>query len=440
MSVPRPSRTTAIVLLGVVCLLSTGIVVVEYVHSEVDGTAGTVIHEQANRPYEQRDSIAPTANGTTVITAQKFRRNFIVAFAPDGRVRYFNDSLDRYHDVDPVPGDNHTVEFIGAVYDGDTTYQLLQRVNLTTGTTETVYRYAIPRTDASHRWHDVDRIDNDTVIVADIARDAVAVVNTTSGERSYEWPAQAAYSPSTGGDFRTDWTHINDIEVLPDGRYMASLRNHDTVVFIDPGKGIDRSWTLGADDDHRTLYEQHNPDYISSAVGQPAVLVADSENNRIVEYRRVNGSWVQSWTWRDKPMQWPRDADRLPNGHTLIGDTHSSRVIEIDEDGDIVWQVKGLPSYDVERLGTGDESQGGRSAAELELGDRTVASKRDGLVGRSFGRTVVGLVPNKLQNTISFVTPLWLSAIGQVAAAISLVSGFFLFGIGLIRGYRRHRR
>jgi hypothetical protein len=36
-------------------------------------------------------------------------------------------------------------------------------------------------------------------------------------------------------------------------------------------------------------------------------------------------------------LGWPRDADRLPNGNTLITDSRHSRVIEIDPGGRVVW-------------------------------------------------------------------------------------------------------
>jgi hypothetical protein len=419
------------VALAAALLLSVGVVGGEFVAKELDPTAGDVVESQAALPYDERRAVAPESNGTTVVTVQKFRRNFVVAFAPDGRVLYFDDSLDRYHDVDPVPGGRHTVEFVGAEYDGETTHQIVRRVNLTTGATTDVYRHAVPRTDRPHRWHDVDRLDADRLLVADIRRDAVFVVDTATGERTYTWPAQADFDERSGGPFPRDWTHLNDVERLPDGRYMASLRNQDAVVFVEPGRGVDPSWTLGADGAHRTLYEQHNPDYLPGT-DAPAVLVADSQNGRVVEYRRENGSWTRTWSWSDGRMAWPRDADRLPNGHTLVGDTNGGRVLEVDESGDVVWQVRGLPSYDVERLGTGDESAGGPTAERLDLAGRPEAGT-DAAAGRP------EVVPERVANTVAFVAPLWLSPGGRAAAVLGLVSGLALGGLRLGRWLRRHR-
>jgi len=40
-----------------------------------------------------------------------------------------------------------------------------------------------------------------------------------------------------------------------------------------------------------------------------------------------------------KAENWPFTAIRLANGHTVIGCTHGNKVIEVDGQGDIVWQV-----------------------------------------------------------------------------------------------------
>lgn len=431
-----PRLRVAVLVCCVVAALSAGIVAVEFADAELNPSVGAAAAEQADLPYADRDPIAPPADGTTVVTTQKFRHNFIVAFDPEGRVLYFDDSLDRYHDVDPAPNGTHTVEFVGAAYDGDTTHEVVRRVNLTTGETTDVYRHAVARTDRPHRWHDVDRVDADALAVADIARDSIFVVDTDTRERTYEWPAQAAYDLDSGGAFPRDWTHVNDVEHLPDGRYMVSLRNQDSVVFVEPGSGLDPEWTLGADDDYRVLNEQHNPDYIP-ADGRPAVLVADSQNDRIVEYRRAEGSWVRTWTWTDDGMAWPRDADRLPNGHTLVGDTNSGRVLEVDADGEVVWSVDGLGVYDAERLGTG----GGDPAPADRLG---LTSRSPASVDRDAGLrdAVLGLAPPVVRNSVGFVAPLWLSTVGRVAAVVAVASGtlaaLLAAGHRLLR-YRRER-
>jgi len=197
---------------------------------------------------------------------------------------------------------------------------------------------------------------------------SVRVLNVSSGETTWEWSATNIYDHD-GEQRPQDWTHVNDVEVLDDGSFMLSMRNQDEVVFVRPGEGYLPNRTLGADGDHSILYEQHNPDFIPAENGGPAVLVGDSENNR-VDATWDEGRWERTWGWRDATMQWPRDADRLPNGHTLVVDSNGDRLLELDRDGEVLWSVDvGMP-YDAERLGTGDESTGGPA---LSTGGRVAA-------------------------------------------------------------------
>ena len=137
--------------------------------------------------------------------------------------------------------------------------------------------------------------------------------------------------------------------------------------------GVVENWTLGSDDDHDTLYEQHNPDYIPAERGGPAIVLADSENDRVTEFQReggagADGEWERAWTWSDDRLEWPRDADRLPNGNTLVTDTDGGRVLEVAPNGSVVWSVGVRGGYDAERLGTGDESAGGPAMSATTAG------------------------------------------------------------------------
>ncbi|WP_459194658.1 aryl-sulfate sulfotransferase [Halosimplex sp. J119] len=327
----------------------------------------------------------------------------LVAFDREGDVAYYDDSYRVYFDVDPVEGTDYTVEYLASKHrDGEAcanvstercTYNVFTRVNMSTGEEREVYGEVTPRI-YSARWHDVDRINDTHVAVADILRDSVRVVNTTTDETVWEWNASSHFDADVGGA-EGDWTHINDVEVLDDGRFMVSVRNMDRVVFVEPGEGVDANWTLGEEDDYDILYEQHNPDYIPPERGGPAITVADSENSRVLEFQRVDpdtgntttgpdGEWRRSWGWRDSRVQWPRDVDRLPGGNSLIVDTHGDRIAEIAPDGSVNWSLTvGMP-YDVERLGTGDESAGGHSM-------RSIRAARGTTEGGSGARSGVGV-------------------------------------------------
>lgn len=409
-------------------VISTGVIFIDFAGgSSNEQTADATLEQQSQLPFSERKQVVQSNKNTTVISDHPGNR--LIAFAPDGRLLYYNDTFDRYHDVDPIANGSSTVEVVGVEYlDLDTTRQFVQRINLTTGNSEIVYTHIVPRTGGPHRWHDVDRLGPHRLVVADIYRDSVFIVNTTTEERVYEWHAQDNYPLSGGGSWPSDWTHLNDVEALADGRIMISLRNQDQVIFIQPGEGLIEDWTLGAESEYSTLYEQHNPDYIPKERGGPAVIVADSQNNRVVEYQRTNDSWQRSWQWSDTEMQWPRDADRLPNGHTLISDSNSGRILEINESGDIVWKITGVSNYEAERLGTGDESSGGSSAATLDLASQ---GTRDAKTSQF--KSIVGLIKNflrsilpaKVINAALIVIPSWMSpqSIGAVVSII-LTGGF----------------
>jgi len=264
------------------------------------------------------------------------------------------------------------------------------------------------------------------------------MVNTTTGEKIWQWNVSEEFDSDSGGVYPDDWTHLNDVEYLDDGRVMANLRNQDQVVFIEPGEGLRENWTLGSDDDHEVLYEQHNADYIPADRGGPAVVVADSENSRIVEYQRVDGSWKLSWLWEDTRLQWPRDADRLPNGNTLIVDSHGQRLLEVNETGAVIAKRDFKQGgYDAERLGTGDESAGGYSIQYLLADGRNgttpgangtppgevtayVQSGCDGALDclRGFA---TDLTPSLLLNGALYVLPHWVTPLGGVAVLLQAV-------------------
>lgn len=388
------------------------------------------------------DTIAEESTGTTIVTTQgsipsvelpssaiSEPNGAIYAIGPSGNMIYKNDTYHAYFDVDPVSNANASVTYVAHEYvpkkDCGTKFPCyirhVQTVNVTTGDVRSVYSSKVsgPANGNAGRWHDVDRYDEDKILVADIEEDSVAILNTTSGVIEWEWRAENAFPVTSGGEYTQDWTHINDVELLPDGRIMADLRNQDAVVFLTPGTGLQQNWTLGSDDNHEILFAQHNPDYIPEANGGPSVVIPDSRNDRIVEYQRINGTWEQSWIWQDTQMNWPRDADRLPNGHTLVTDSGSNRVFEINEGGEIIWSITADNPYEAERLETGDESRGGESAAQLNLESRTI----DPEVRVGFGSMIKSLVPEPIVNAIIFVKPIWmgLSHIGFSIAILGVL-------------------
>ena len=235
------------------------------------------------------------------------------------------------------------------------------------------------RFENAYDTHDVDLINGDELLMNDMSQDGedrVLVYNLTREEVVWEYyfaNHTDAFPRSGGGEFGGDWTHNNDVEQIRDGVIMVSVRNFDKVVAIDR-ETKELRWTLGEDDNTSILHEQHNPDYLESEDGDPTVLVADSLNDRVVEYEREGDSWNRTWVVSGGGLSEPRDADRLPNGNTLIADRRAHRIVEVTPDGEIVWEVYApYQPYDVERIGTGDESTG-PTMADVGAGGAVEAS------------------------------------------------------------------
>lgn len=374
----------------------------------VIGLVAAGIHEDPEREFSNATTIS---NGTVIVTHEPGN---LFIYSSAGSVQYRNTTYDQYNDIDEINGTNSLV-YVASDHrrtqhcpDKKTrcTTVVIEKLNLSSLETTRVYS----QTNAGHRargWHDVDRINESTYVVADIFEDRVFVLNTTTGIRTWTWNAQSWFPLSGGGAYPGDWTHINDVEILPDGRFMVSVRNQDQVVFLNRS-GVEQQWTLGSDDRHEIVSGQHNPDYIPASRGGPAAIVADSGNNRIIEYQRQNNTWTKSWVWTDSQMIWPRDADRLPNNHTLITDTNGDRVLETNENGTIVWKVAIDGAYEAERLNTGDESAGGYSATAADLRPHSQANAGSGLSKNHLLILLKRLVPQPVVSGLTYILPEWM--------------------------------
>ena len=244
--------------------------------------------------------------------------------------------------------------------------------------------YAFPvRSKTDSEVHDVEELSPGEFLVADMDRERLVVVE--DGEEAWTWNASSFYDPPEDPT-RRDWLHINDVDAVDDGRYLVSVRNANQLLVVERGQGVvevineddggsDGSCQVLDDElvdsdgdgdircgDPAILDHQHNPQWLDEG----AVLVADSGNDRIGELHRneTTGEWEPAWTLERAErlaLQWPRDADRLANGHTLVTDTRNSRLLEVAPNGTVVWshRTPGIP-YEAERLPDGERVGGER--------------------------------------------------------------------------------
>jgi len=267
---------------------------------------------------------------------------------------------------------------------------------------EPVWSHRMP---GVHDTHNVNLLSDRRLLVANmreyengVSDDRLYIEAAESGEREWEWPFREHYPNDTDGGFDGDWTHVNDVNLVgEDERYvLTSPRNFDQVVLVDR-ETDDVVMRLGADGDHETLFEQHNPEYLEREDGTPVILVADSENDRVVEYERDCGDadprlgagtppedceWDR--VWAVDGFNWPRDADRLPDGNTLVVDTLNHRVVEITPEGEVVWEFYAAwAPYDAER---GEEGANGPTMADRGTGGTyTVSGGADGGPASQYG-------------------------------------------------------
>ncbi|WP_227356853.1 ArsR family transcriptional regulator [Haladaptatus salinisoli] len=438
---PRPWIVRGVVLLLVVALLAPSAV-----------SAITYDQEESNL---QRGTIESPANGTTVISVQGFhfqgkgnkkKPARLVAVGPKGNVEWVHNGSKEgatwFYDVDPLPNGNL---FVVSTQRGGT---LVYEYN--PETKEKVWKQFLE----IHDTHDVDLINNGTqLLVANMRAynettgqndDSIYVYDLEKDKIVWRWYFRNYYEKSAGMDEYTgDWTHVNDVDKIGPGKYMADPRNMDEVLVIDrETKNV--TVKLGEDgSNHDILYEQHNPDYLESESGNPTILVADSHNHRVVEYAKRGGSWEKTWQMgSSEKFTWPRDADRLPNGNTLIVDSSNHRVLEVTPKGKIVWEFYSpwLP-YDAERIAHGGGSNGptmadlgvtgeyqvhGSANIDPGTGDSVKMSVllADAFSGTSF-EDEMRQYGEQWDQVTPFIRPIWMSEYAFIAAlfAILLVLG-----------------
>ncbi|WP_276258245.1 aryl-sulfate sulfotransferase [Haloglomus litoreum] len=304
-----------------------------------------------------------------------------------------------------------------------------------------------------HDTHDADLINGDQLLIANmrayedgVSNDRILVYDRGNDTVVWDWTFNEHYPNSTDGGFNPDWTHVNDVDKVGDGRYLASPRNFDQVILVN--RSTDEiEYQLGSDGNHSRLFEQHNPDFWVDEQGDPTVLVADSENDRVVEFTYEDGRWQEVWSVGG--FNWPRDADRLPNGNTLVTDSLNHRAVEITPEGEVVWEVYAAwAPYDAERgapgsngpsmtamdAGGSHEVRGGagEGPASQETFPDWLRRSTDGTPLAAFGEEVA----DRYQHVTPFLRPVWMSswALLGVFLSIPLLLGW---GVGEVIYQRR---
>lgn len=144
-----------------------------------------------------------------------------------------------------------------------------------------------------------------------------------------------------------DWTHSNTVVYREEeSAVYLNTRHLDRMIKIDYPSG-NVLWSMGAGGDfgEGLLYHAHDPQFLDNG----NVLFFDNGNHREpIEYSRaVEIAFDPDLGWAEEAWQWPStpifydssmgDANRLPNGNTLITSPHHGTVYEVTPSGQIAW-------------------------------------------------------------------------------------------------------
>jgi hypothetical protein len=169
---------------------------------------------------------------------------------------------------------------------------------------------------------------------------------TTEGKVVWQWRSWDHLDPeehpmTAVQDDRDVWTVANGVSEMPDGNLLLSFRDISTVVMINRATGA-VYWELGAP----PLAGQHAPHLLANG----NVLLFDNGPHRLdhsFPFSRVleidPATKAIVWKYQEARVAdffSPRlsNAQRLPNGNTLINEGWFGRFFEVTRDGGVVWE------------------------------------------------------------------------------------------------------
>ena len=168
---------------------------------------------------------------------------------------------------------------------------------------------------------------------------------TTNGKILWEWRSWDHLDPETDRitpqDRRDEWTHGNTVAEIQDNNIVVSFRHISTVAIINrhSGKII---WKLGPP----LLAQQHAPTPLPNG----NLLIFDNgvhrqdypaPFSRVIEVDPATKQIV--WSYAEaRPIDffspYISNAQRLPNGNTLICEGSFGRIFEVTVEGEVVWE------------------------------------------------------------------------------------------------------
>jgi arylsulfotransferase ASST len=169
---------------------------------------------------------------------------------------------------------------------------------------------------------------------------------TKDGRTVWEWRSWEHLDPARDvitavQDERAEWMHGNGLNEHPDGNFLVSFRNISTIIKVERSTGR-ILWKLGAP----PLSGSHAPTPLANG----NILIFDNGPHRLdqsMPFSRVievNPATNEiAWKYQEPTAMnfySPRisNAQRLPNGNTLINEGSFGRFFEVTSEGEVVWE------------------------------------------------------------------------------------------------------
>ena len=272
-----------------------------------------------------------------------------------GRIREFDWEGEVVWELEPTP------EGLRAESHSGTTGGILA-IRLDNGNTIAVHKEPVP-------WKYMRKIkDPARRNRADYNGDCLREV-TPNGEAVWEWRTYEHIDMNCYLDIdpSQNWTHFNSVQALPENRWydggdvrfrpgnlLLSPRTLGFVFIVDRETG-EIVWRT---DGRVPLSGQHAPRMIEKGMpGDGNIIVFDNGvpplsyvyqagKSRVLEINPV--TYEVPWTYENGYQffaAFTANAERLPNGNTLICESFGSRAFEVTMEGEIVWECVFAPDH-----------------------------------------------------------------------------------------------
>jgi len=185
--------------------------------------------------------------------------------------------------------------------------------------------------------HDADRLPNGNTLICwggnDTKDDYQVIEVHPNGTIVWSWQAKPYFNiPPYDSISSQGWTHANAVTRLSNGNTIVNLRNFNLTIEVNVTGHVVWQYDWGS-----LGQDPHEPEILPN--GNLLIALQGDIPYQAVEINRTTGQVV--WEYGRENMIFTRDADRLPNGNTLLVAivNQRSKIFEVTQDGDIVWEL-----------------------------------------------------------------------------------------------------